>query len=351
MIEPVASVEPEILDLYDDIIDVRSPAEFAADHVPRAVNLPVLTNEERTEVGTIYVQESRFLARRVGAALIARNVARHLETALAGKPAKWRPLLYCWRGGQRSHAMATILSQIGWRVGLLQGGYKTWRRKVVAELHDGEPVFDLLLVDGATGSGKSAIIRRLIERGAQAIDLEALAAHRGSVFGAGETPQPPQRLFESSIWERLGRFERTRTIIVEAESAQIGRLVLPRRLWRSMRAARHVTVKAGIEARADHILAAYADMIADEGRIIAALERLKPFHAKTRIAEWRAQAAAGDWRALAISLMREHYDPLYARSMTSRAAAPLAEIGLDDLSPASVDKVARNIEAVAGRRS
>lgn len=348
MIEPVASVDPQTLGVYDDIIDVRSPAEFAQDRLPRAINLPVLSNEERAEVGTIYVQDSRFRARRLGAALVARNVARHLETALAGKPAKWRPLLYCWRGGQRSNAMATILSQIGWRVGVLQGGYRTWRRHVVAGLHDGEALFDLLLVSGATGTGKSAIIRRLIDIGAPAVDLEALAAHRGSVFGAVDEPQPPQKLFESLLWDRLSRLDLARTIIVEAESAQIGRLVLPRRLWRSMRAARHVAVTAPTEARADHILSAYADMTSDRTRIAAAVERLKPFHAKEKIAEWRALASAGDFRPLAIDLMRVHYDPLYARGAAKGSSA--GEVGLADLSEASLDAAAGRIAGLVADR-
>jgi tRNA 2-selenouridine synthase len=252
-------------------------------------------------------------------------------------------LLYCWRGGQRSNAMATILSQIGWRVGLLQGGYKTWRRQVVAELHEGATDFKLLLIDGATGSAKSDIIRELIDRGAPAIDLEALAAHRGSVFGAIGAGQPSQKLFESLLWDRLGRLDRSRAVIVEAESAQIGGCVLPRRFWRSMRAARHVVIKADIGARADHILSAYRDMTADPARVLAAIGRLKSFHAKAKIEHWRELAEGRHYRDLAIDLMRDHYDPLYARGARGRAGAPLVEIPLVDFSPAGF---ARAAEAV-----
>lgn len=349
MIEPVIDLSPASLALYDDIIDVRSPAEFAQDRLPQAQNLPVLSNEERAEVGTIYTQDSRFRARRIGAALVARNAALHLETALKDKPAKWRPLLYCWRGGQRSNAFATILSQIGWRVGVLDGGYKTWRRKVVAELHDGAELFLFLLVDGPTGTGKSAIIRQLIDNGAQAVDLEALAAHRGSVFGAVGQAQPGQKLFESLLWDRLSRLDRTRTIILEAESAQIGRCVLPRRVWLSMRAAAHVAIAAGAEARADHILGAYADMTADPLRVRNAVNRLRPFHAKAKVERWVKLAEVRDYRPLALELMCDHYDPLYARGAGARAGAPLIEIAMADMSPASIDRAARAISSTADR--
>src|SRR5579872_889772 len=182
-IESIREVDPETLGAFDAIIDVRSPAEFAEDHVPGAISLPVLDDAERAEVGTIYVQDSRFRARRVGAALVARNVARHLETALADKDGAFRPLVYCWRGGQRSGAMATILSQVGWRTAVLAGGYRTYRRHVKARLYDETPPLKLVLLEGRTGTGKTAVLSRLAARGVQTLDLEGLAEHRGSVFG------------------------------------------------------------------------------------------------------------------------------------------------------------------------
>ena len=347
MIEPVADLSPAVLALYDDVIDVRSPAEFAEDRLPRALNLPVLSNEERAEIGTIYVQEQRFKARRMGAALVARNVAGHLEAALAGKAAKWRPLLYCWRGGMRSRAMATILSEIGWRVGVVEGGYKTWRRRVVETLHgEGEP-FPLLLIDGATGTGKSAIVRRLIELGAAAIALEALAAHRVSVFGGlGAEPQPSQKRFESRLYETLSRISRGRSIVVEAESAQIGRCVLPSRFWRSMRGGAHVVVRAELEPRARYTLAAYRDLLADPPRVVAAIERLRPLHAKKTVEAWLALAAAGRYEDLAGDLMREHYDPLYRRAGARRIDPPRADIDLGALEADDIDRAAQRIRSL-----
>ena len=141
---------------YDVIIDARSPGEFAEDHVPGAINLPVLTDEERREVGTIYVQESRFKARRIGGAYVARNVGRYLQTVMADWPAAHQPLVYCWRGGMRSNSMAVILAQVGWRTSVLSGGYRTYRRGVSARLYDGEPLKRVVLLDGHTGSAPSS---------------------------------------------------------------------------------------------------------------------------------------------------------------------------------------------------
>src|ERR1700749_323165 len=148
VVELIDAVEPPALARFDAVIDVRSPGEFAEDHIPGAINLPVLSNAERAEVGTIYVQGSKFEARRIGAAHVARNIAAHLDGPLSDRPGSFHPLVYCWRGGQRSNAMATVLAQVGWRTGLLTGGYKTYRRRVQRRLYDAEPWFRLILLDG-----------------------------------------------------------------------------------------------------------------------------------------------------------------------------------------------------------
>ncbi|MFN3960232.1 MAG: tRNA 2-selenouridine(34) synthase MnmH [Parvularculaceae bacterium] len=346
MIEPVTDLSPESLALYDRVIDVRSPAEFAEDRIPGAVNLPVLSNEERAEVGTIYVQDSRFRARRIGAAYIARNVARHLETALSDAPAKFRPLLYCWRGGMRSEAMATILSRIGWRVGVVEGGYKSWRRQVVAALFESGAPINLIRLDGETGTAKTAALAALAGAGVPVIDLEAMAQHKGSVFGAAPgAAQPPQKLFETALHDALRRAG-AGPIIVEAESAHIGRLTLPRRFWKAMTASPRIVVTAPLEARVDYLLAAYRDLIAAPGAVEAAILRLKPFHAKERIEAWLAAAEAGDWRGLALSLMREHYDPLYARAR-KRGVPPIATIRLNRLEADDIDRAAAEILRLA----
>ena len=343
MIETFPVPAPQTLALFDDVIDVRSPSEFAEDHLPGAINLAVLDDAERARVGTIYVQDSRFLARRIGAALIAANVARHLESVLADKGPKWRPLVYCWRGGMRSGAMATILSQIGWRVGVLDGGYRAWRRAVVAELCDSDAPLPLIAIDGATGVGKTAILKALADRGAQTIDLEGLARHRGSVFGAdADGRQPMQKGFESALFDALRRFDLSRPIYVEAEANRIGRIVLPRRIAAALRAAPRVRIIASPAARAAFLVRAYSDVLTSPGFLARAIGRLKPFHARDRIAEWNALADAGAHDVLAMSLMERHYDPAYARAQ--RGGGPtIREISLAALADADIDAAAAAI--------
>lgn len=349
MIEPVADLSPESLALYDLVIDVRSPAEFAEDHLPGAVNLPVLSDAERAEVGTIYVQDSRFRARRIGAALIARNVASHLEAALAGEPAKFRPLLYCWRGGMRSNAMATILSAIGWRTGVVEGGYKTWRRMAVETLFTSEAPIPFVRLDGPTGSAKTAVLSAAARAGAQVVDLEALANHRGSVFGAAPgSAQPPQKLFESALFDALRRMDGARPILVEAESAHIGRITLPRRVWKAMAASPRIELTAPVEARAAYTLKTYRGFIDSPGLVAASVGRLRRFHPKERINEWLALADGADWRALAISLMRDHYDPLYARGQ-KRGPAPAATVVLDRLGAEDIEQAVAEVAAMITR--
>ncbi|WP_374275375.1 tRNA 2-selenouridine(34) synthase MnmH [Brevundimonas sp.] len=335
MIRTTTDVSPQALAAHDAIIDVRSPAEFAEDHLPGAINLPVLDDVERAEVGTEYVQGSKFRARRRGAALVAANIARHLEDALADRPAHFQPLIHCWRGGQRSHAMATILDQVGWPVTVLDGGYRTWRRSVVAALYDVPLGHRLVLIDGRTGVGKTALLARLAERGVQTLDLEGLANHRGSLFGAMPGGQPPQKLFESRLHAVLARLDPKRPTAVEAESSKVGARVLPPRLWEAMQAAPVIEVTAPLDVRIDHILTDYVEISADPDALDQALTRLPRHHAKATIAEWRALAAAGDLRPLVQALIEHHYDPAYGQSGRAPSSRAM-NIVLDDPLPADL---------------
>ena len=347
MIDEVPNTDPETLAVFDDIIDVRSPAEFHEDHIPGAINLPVLSDEERAEVGTIYKQESRFLARRVGAAHVARNVARHLEITLADKSAGYRPLLYCWRGGMRSNAMATILDQVGWRTGVLKGGYKSWRRSVVSGLRDSNAPLNVILLDGQTGTAKSEILGRLAALGVQTLDLESLAAHRGSVFGGLDTKkQPGQKFFESQLWHALRLIDHNRPILVEAESNRIGRCEVPQRLWQSMIAAPRIIVSSKAKNRADYLVGAYADITRNSDKINAAIDRLAPYQSKEQLTTWRELAAAEDYGALAASLMQDHYDPLYDRSRARRSDKTLAAFSLDSLDKTGIAAAAEKISGL-----
>lgn len=335
------------------MIDVRSPAEFAEDHAPGAINLPVLTDQERAEVGTIYVQESRFRARRIGAAYVARNIARHLEGALADRTGSFQPLVYCWRGGQRSHAMATILSQVGWRTTLLAGGYKTWRRHVSARLYDAPLPLSLVLIDGYTGSGKTEVLQRLAERGHQVIDLEGLAAHRGSLFGGlADQPQPSQKMFESRLLCTLDALDPARPVIVEAESSKVGERMVPPALWQLMAQAPRIELSASPQARAGYLVRTYRDIASDRAALDEAMRRLPTPPGRKRLEAWGQLADAGDFEALALELMELHYDPAYRRSARKDARPSLGVLDLGALEAADLDaaaaEIARRVEAFAG---
>ena len=333
---------------FDTVIDVRAPSEYAEDHIPGAINLPVLSDAERATVGTIYVQQDRFLARKTGAALVARNAAAHLEGPLADKDGGWRPLVYCWRGGQRSGSFASILAQVGWRVELIEGGYKSYRRLVVSALYDDPLPHRLILLDGGTGTAKTRVLARLSGAGAQVIDLEEMAAHRGSLLGGRPGGQPAQKAFESRLAMALARFDPARPVFVEAESNKIGRLILPPSLWQAMMAADHVTLDAPLAARARYLCRAYADLLADVDLLCAKLAHLKTYHGAERIDLWQGMARAGDFEALAADLVARHYDPRYIKAQSRQGRAPLAQIALDGLEDSDLDRILDDLMAVAG---
>ncbi len=340
---------PTIRDLlahgYDDVIDVRSPGEFAIDHISRALNLPVLNDEERHRIGTIYCQESKFRARRMGAALIARNIAHHLDTDLAGHPADYRPLVYCWRGGQRSEAFAHICRQVGWRCSILAGGYRSYRRLVNAFFYTDTLPLRPVLIAGPTGSGKTALLGQLARSGLQTLDLEAAAEHRGSIFGHNRTPQPSQKGFESALITSLVACRPELPLFVEAESNRIGRVAIPPSFWEAMRTAPRIQVSADLEARSAYIVHGYQDIATNTAALLDILVRLAPFHPGQRIDHWRSLAASGCHHDLVRDLLVHHYDPLYHKSAQQVPAPPAVTITLPDHSEASLLAAARDIAA------
>jgi tRNA 2-selenouridine synthase len=303
---------------YDDIIDVRSPAEYAEDHIPGAINSPVLDNEERALVGTLYVQASQFEAKKRGAALISRNIARHLETLFKDKPKNWKPLVYCWRGGQRSGAMSHILAQIGWNTSRLEGGYKAYRRHVITELQRLPANFAFRVVCGATGSGKSRLLAALHEQGAQVLDLEQLAKHRGSLLGnLPDEPQPSQKMFDSLVWDTLRGFDDQRPVLVEAESKKIGSLAVPDALLEAMRAAECILIEAPVPARVKLLMEDYGHFLRDPALLAQRLAPLADLHGHKVISEWNTLAEEGKWETLVEDLLVRHYDPAYRRSTSA----------------------------------
>lgn len=334
----------------DTVIDVRSPAEYAADHWPGAINLPALDNAERARIGTIYKQQSPFEARILGAALVARNAARHLEGALRDKPGGWLPLVYCWRGGQRSGSFATILDQIGWRVAVVAGGYKTYRRLVVSALHEMPLSHPFVVLDGNTGTAKTELLGLIAARGVQVLDLEGLAAHRGSLFGAVAPDQPSQKAFESAIAIELHGLDPGRPVVVEAESSKIGDLLVPPSLWEAMKAAPRIAVSAPVAARAAYLVRAYGDVVADTGKLHQVLGALTAFHGREQVDLWRQQADAGQYEQLAAALMQEHYDPAYGRWRRSRPA-PAVELVAGGLGAADLEQLADRLVQAVGQIS
>jgi tRNA 2-selenouridine synthase len=316
---------------FDTIVDVRSPAEFADDHVPGALNWPVMDDDERRIVGTEYVQVSPFAARKRGAALVARNIARHVEQHVAPLARDWRPLLYCWRGGQRSAAFATVLDQIGFRVQVLEGGYREFRRAVIAELQTMPAQLHWSVLVGRTGSAKTRLLQVLAGAGAQVLDLEALAAHRGSVLGPEPgRAQPSQKAFETALWHTLQGFDPARPVFSEGESRLIGRLRVPEELLSRLRAAHCVELRMPLPARVQFLLHDYAHFVADTEAFCERLGMLRELRGAKVVERWQQLARAGHTAQVVTELLELHYDPGYERSM-ARHFARFAQAQVVDL--------------------
>jgi tRNA 2-selenouridine synthase len=306
---------------FDEIVDVRTPLEFAEDHIPGAINAPVLSNEERVIVGTMYKQVSPFEATRVGAAMVARNIAHHLETTFAGRPRNWRPLIYCWRGGKRSGSMTTWFNLIGWQARQLEGGYKTYRRSVLDTLGSAPCRFACIALIGHTGTGKTRLLHALREAGAQVLDLEGLACHRGSLLGAlPDRPQPGQKAFDTALAGELARFDARRLVFVEAESRRIGAITLPDALLAALHRGVCVDVAAPRDARITFLLQDYAHLFDNPAGFRQQLDRLVGLHSREQVMRWHQLVDAGSLGDLQAreqlfgELIERHYDPAYLRS-------------------------------------
>jgi tRNA 2-selenouridine synthase len=340
------------LDAFDEVIDTRSPAEFALDHVPGAVNCPVLDDAERASVGTLYKQVSPFDAKKAGAALVSKNIARHIESRFRDRGREWRPLVYCWRGGKRSGAMAHVLREIGWQAATLDGGYRAYRREVVRQLEDLPGRLRFEVICGATGSGKSRLLEALAARGAQVLDLEGIARHRGSVLGdlPGD-PQPSQKMFDSLVWDRLRRFDPSKPVVVEAESKKIGQLQVPDALLERMRASPCIRVEVPVAERVRFLIDEYRHFLEDPAELKAKLGCLRNLYGKEVLERWMSQVDAGDWDTLVTDLLVTHYDPAYRRS-TLKNFPRLSEARvpeLAELSPEEFERAAGEIICIIAK--
>ncbi|MBC7860945.1 MAG: tRNA 2-selenouridine(34) synthase MnmH, partial [Burkholderiaceae bacterium] len=303
------------LDGFDAIIDARTPAEFALDHLPGAINCPVLDDAQRIEVGTLYKQVNAFEAKKVGAAMVAKNIAHHIETLWRDKPRDWHPLIYCWRGGNRSGAMAHILAKIGWPAIQLDGGYKAYRNYVSQALAQ-EPAVQFKVICGTTGSGKSRLLEVLHGIGAQVLDLEQLAAHRGSVLGnLPSQPQPTQKAFESAIWQRLRHFDTSRPVFIESESKKVGNLRVPDALMEKMRASPCIALELSRPNRVRLLMEDYEHFALNPATLNTQLDCLLSLHGREKIGRWHDMANSGRMPELVEELLVDHYDPAYLRSI------------------------------------
>ncbi len=304
------------LESFDTVIDARSEAEYALDHLPLAVNWPTLNDEERKLIGTIYVQVNQFEAKKRGAAIAARNIAAHIERDVIDKPKDWKPLAYCWRGGKRSGSLALILDQIGFRVTLVEGGYKAFRAAMLQDIPTRVEKLDLRVVCGTTGSGKTRLLHALAACGAQVLDLEALASHRSSVLGAlpGQ-PQPTQKRFDTLVWQALRQFDPARPVFVESESKKVGNVAVPLSLVERMRASPCLDLGLPLHERVALLLEDYDFFTKDRAHFCERLDVLAEFRGKAVVQAWKDQVAMGNWKPVVQDLLVQHYDPVYLQSM------------------------------------
>ncbi len=322
---------------YSEIIDVRSQLEFAIDHIPGAINLPVLNNEQRAEVGTIYKQESPFKARKLGAALVSQNLALHLQQHFADKPKDYHPLVYCWRGGQRSGSMALVLTQIGWRVTLLKGGYKTYRAWVRSQLETLPNQFQYRILAGLTGSAKTHILQELPT---QVLDLEGLANHRGSLLGVLlDSPQPSQKRFESQLLAAFQALDPNQPVWLEAESNKIGQVYLPKSLWQQMQISSGVELQVPISDRVNWLLQEYPQWLENPQQLKEKLERLTSRYGKAQIQHWADLIDRQAWSTFVQSMLEEHYDPAYRQSFQRQYPQVKQVYALPDLSSTTLKRI------------
>ncbi|MGZ3158801.1 MAG: tRNA 2-selenouridine(34) synthase MnmH [Burkholderiaceae bacterium] len=343
------AILPE-LDQFDTIIDVRSPSEFAEDHIPGAINCPVLDDEERARVGTIYKQVNAFEAKKIGAALVARNIGRHIDAHFLDKPRDWKPLIYCWRGGNRSGAMAHILAKIGWLVIQLDGGYKDYRRYVNSALDELPSKFTYNVVCGTTGSGKSRLLQTLAAEGAQVLDLEQLAAHRGSVLGnLPSEVQPTQKTFESKLWQTLRHFDPANIIFVESESKKVGNLRVPEALMEKMRSSSCLSLSLSTQNRVKLLLQDYAHFISNPDLLNAQLACLVSLHGREKIARWQTMSSSNQMESLVEELLIDHYDPAYRRSINRNFAhiSNAKTLELMEITEQAFHEMARSLHTTA----
>ena len=335
---------------FDDVIDVRSPLEFEDDRIPGSINLPVLSNAEREMIGTMYKQKSKFEAKKLGASIVSKNISDHLKDYLYNKNRDWLPLIYCWRGGQRSYALATILDQIGWKVEVVDGGYKSFRKHVSEFLNNNIENYFLILITGNTGTAKTKMLNLIEERNGQTIDLESLANHKGSVFGSQGQKQPSQKLFETLIYDKVKNLKTGEPIFVEAESNKIGNLHIPKEFWKLMKSSPQIEISATVEQRAQFLVEEYSEITSDLDLLEKQITSLSTIAGPKLVENWLQMAKNKEFIELAKQLIEKHYDPRYKRGLLREKKEVFATLRLDDISQKGLSLTVERILQTANNR-
>ncbi len=299
------------------IIDARSPNEYSLDRLPGAVNWPVLYDDQRELVGTMYKQINSFEAQKKGAGLVAANIANHIEEKVLELPRTWQPLIYCWRGGKRSGSLATVLGAIGFRVHLVEGGYKAFRTAVLEDIPRSVGALNFQVICGPTGSGKTLLLTKLKEQGAQTLDLEQLAAHRSSVLGKlPDTQQPSQKAFETALWHELSQLDQNKWVFVESESRKIGNLNIPESLIHKMRASACIDLQMPTPERVKLLLDEYSFFVKDKELFASRLNALHALLGKEVLQRWQGWIDTDQIPKVVEELLSLHYDPAYKGSIS-----------------------------------
>ncbi|MDA9165830.1 tRNA 2-selenouridine(34) synthase MnmH [Alphaproteobacteria bacterium] len=329
---------------FDTIIDVRSPLEYEEDHIIGSINCPVLYDQERIIVGTIYKKESTFRAKIIGSSLTARNIAKHIEEKFINQKGSWQPLIYCWRGGQRSKAFSLILSEVGWRTFQLEGGYKKYRNEVISFLNKVGSKLKIILISGKTGSAKTKILQNIKLQGGQILDLENLANHKGSLLGKiPNLKQPSQKLFESKLYHQIKQLDLRRNVYIEAESSKIGNIHIPKTLWAKMIVSPRIEIKADIELRSSFLLNDYKYMCENPELIKPIIYGLKNRLSKKLINDWMELITKKLWLDLTKSFLENHYDPSYSSNTIKNDRKVIKKIQAKSFSKEEINKITKLI--------
>ena len=329
---------------FDTIIDVRSPLEFAEDHIVGAINCPVLSDLERQKVGTIYKKESSFKAKIIGSSLTAKNIAFHIENNFMEKKGSWQPLIYCWRGGQRSKAFSIVLSEVGWRTNQLKGGYKEYRNQVINFLDNIGPKLKITLISGKTGSAKTKILKSIENEGGQILDLEGLANHKGSLLGKiPDLIQPSQKFFESLIFNKIQNLNLKDKIYIEAESSKIGNIHIPKSIWKKMIKSPRIEISANVELRAKFLVSDYDYMCNNPTLINPIIKGLKNRLSKELFDEWTNLIDRKKWFDLTKSFLENHYDPSYSSNTIKNDRKVIKKITATSLNNSDIKDIAKKI--------